>query len=93
MKPDPEETSAIRDMPAPTDKKGVKRLLETINYLAKFLPNVYSITEPIQKLLKKDVEFMWIEPQERAFSQIVDMLNKEPVLTYYDLKKTSNCNL
>ena len=94
VKPDPEKTRAIRDMPAPTDRKGVETLLGTIDYLAKFLTNMSSITQPIQKLLKKDVEFMWMEPQERAFSQIVDILSEEPVLTYYDVKKpvTVSCD-
>ena len=94
VKPVPEKTRAIRDMPAPTDRKGVERLLGTINYLPKFLPNMSFITEPIRKLLKKDVEFMWMEPQERAFSHIVDILGKEPVLTYYDVKKpvTVSCD-
>ena len=37
---------------------------------------------------------MWMEPQERAFSQIEDILSKEPVLTYYDVKKlvTVSCD-
>ena len=64
VKSDPEKTRAIRDMPAPIDRKGVERLLGTISYFAKFLPNMSSITEPIRKLLKKDVEFVWMEPQE-----------------------------
>ena len=93
VKPDPKKTRAIRDIPATTDRKRVERLLGTINYLSKFLPNISSITKPIRKLLKKDVEFMWMESQERAFSQIVDILSKEPVLTY-DVKKpvTVSCD-
>lgn len=32
IKPDDEKVRAIKDMPVPTDKKGVKRLLSTVNY-------------------------------------------------------------
>lgn len=32
IKPDDEKVRAIKDMPVPTDKKGVKRLLITVNY-------------------------------------------------------------
>ena len=44
IKPDNEKVRAINDMPAPTDKKGVERLLGTVNYLGKFIPNL----EPIR---------------------------------------------
>ena len=37
IKPDDGKVRAINDMPAPTDKKGVERLLGTVNYLGKFL--------------------------------------------------------
>ena len=42
---------------APTDKRGVERLLGTVNYLGKFIPNLASVTEPIGVLLRKDIEF------------------------------------
>ena len=48
---------AIKDIPAPTDKKGLERLLGTVNYLGKFIPNLASVTEPIRVLLRKDIEF------------------------------------
>ena len=50
IKPDDEKSRTIEDMPALTDKKGVERLLCTVNYLA-------SVTEPIRVLLRKDIEF------------------------------------
>ncbi|CAC5369074.1 unnamed protein product [Mytilus coruscus] len=46
IRPDPEKIKAIKDMPAPDDKKGVQRLLGTVNYIAKFVPNMSTITEP-----------------------------------------------
>ena len=57
IKPDDEKLHAIKDMPAPTDKKGVERLLGTVNYLGKFIPNLASVTEPIGMLIRKDIEF------------------------------------
>ena len=52
---DDEKIRAINDMPAPTDKKGVERLLGTVNYLSKFIPNLATVTEPIRVLLRKDI--------------------------------------
>ena len=50
--PDPEKVKVSREMPAPTDKKAVERLLGTINYLAKFIPDMSTKTTRIQELLK-----------------------------------------
>ena len=48
---------AISEMPAPTGREGVVRLLGTLNYLSKFIPNMSHVTEPNRLLLKKDIEF------------------------------------
>ena len=55
---------------APTDKRGVERLLGTVNYLGKFIPNLASVTEPIGVLLRKDIEFQWSHQQVKAFQEI-----------------------
>lgn len=43
---DPAKVKAILDMPAPTDKAGVQRLLGLAQYLSKFLPNLSDMTKP-----------------------------------------------
>ncbi|XP_021368107.1 uncharacterized protein K02A2.6-like [Mizuhopecten yessoensis] len=68
--PDPSKIEAVKDMPQPIDKKGVERLLGFVNYLSKFIPNMSTVTEPIRRLLKSDVEFEWAKPQEEAFKEI-----------------------
>ena len=45
IKPDDNKVRAINEMPAPSDKKGVERLLGTVNYLGKFIPNLATVTE------------------------------------------------
>ncbi|GFO04659.1 polyprotein [Plakobranchus ocellatus] len=40
VQPDKEKVKAITAMPPPEDKKGVERLLGTVNYMAKFIPNL-----------------------------------------------------
>ena len=87
VQPDSEKVRAIQDMPPPVDKKGVERLLGTINYLAKFIPNMSTITHPIWELLKSDNKFSWGEPQIKAFSEIKQVLSAAPVLAYFDVNK------
>ena len=71
IKPNNEKVPAINDMPAPTDKKGVERLLGTVNYLGKFIPNLATVIKPIRVLLWKDVEFKWSHEQDKAFQEIL----------------------
>ena len=60
VKPDREKIEAIINMLPRTDKKGVERLLGTVNYLAKFFPNMSMIiNEPIRNLLKSENMFIW----------------------------------
>ena len=55
--PDPEKVRAIRDMPCPTDKQGVQRLLGVVTYLAKFLPKLSTDCKQLRCLTDKDAEF------------------------------------
>ena len=88
LRPDPRKIIAIRQMPPPTDKAGVLRLLGLATYLAKFCPNFSEATAKIRELLPKDAEFMW-EPTTHgaAFEKVKELLSTAPVLQYYDVHK------
>jgi len=87
LKPDPRKVEAINDMPDPTDKQGIQRLLGTLNYLRGFIPNISQITEPLRALLKSDSEWHWGPEQEAAFAAIKRVLTAAPVLQYFDTSK------
>ena len=86
-KPDPEKVKAISEMPDPEDKKGIERLLGTINFLASYIPNMSDITAPIRELLKSDVIFDWQAEQKKALETIKMILTSNPVLKFYDVTK------
>ena len=94
VQPSASKIKAISEMPHPKDKKGVERLLGTVNYLAKFIPNISTIIEPIRSLLKNDVLFVWENPQKNAFNKIQEILSTEPVLKFFDVneKITISCD-
>ena len=56
-KTDPEKVRAVADMPRPTDKAGVQRLLGMVNYVSKFIPNMPYLTLPLRQPLHQDVEW------------------------------------
>ena len=85
IRADPNKVKAITEMPRPTDVIGVQRLLGMSQYLAKFLPQLSDLTKPLRELTHKEVEWMWDQPQERAFKQLQEAITTTPVLRYYNL--------
>ena len=48
VKADPTKVKAILEMKQPSDVAGVKRTVGTVNYLAKFLPHLSQVSEPLR---------------------------------------------
>ncbi|XP_064629293.1 uncharacterized protein K02A2.6-like [Lineus longissimus] len=95
LKMDPSKLEAIRKMPAPQDKQGVRRLLGMINYLQKFAP-IAELTLPLRDLIKNETEFTWCEDiHGKALEKIKDALSTPPVLAYFDPAKptTIQCDV
>lgn len=84
LKPDPAKVEAITNMPKPKDIEGVQRLNGFINYLAKFLPKLSEVMEPIRRLTRKDTQWQWATEQDKAFQDVQKLVTEAPVLSYYD---------
>ena len=63
IEPDPVKVQGIMNMPNPPDKSEILTLQGTVNYLAKFLPQLSDVMQPIRELAKDDVEFVWGKAQ------------------------------
>ena len=86
---DPEKTKAVREFPQPTNVKELQRFNGMVNQLAKFIPELASINEPLRQLLRKGNQFLWDQPQEKAFREIKLKLTSPDVLAHYDFSKRS----
>lgn len=87
LRVDPSKVRAIIEMPAPTDKAGVQRLLGLAQYLSKFLPHLSDITKPLRELTQNDVVWLWESPQQTALDTLKKAVTTTPVLRYYNLKE------
>ena len=85
LRVDLDKVKAIRDMPASTDKAGVQRPLDMVQYLSKFLPNLSDMTKPLRELTQQDVEWCWEDAHITALSQLKEAVTCTPVLRYYNL--------
>lgn len=61
LKIDPAKVKEITEMPTPTDKHGVQRLLGMVNFVQRFAPRLSTVTSPLRDLLKDENEFIWDE--------------------------------
>ena len=84
---DPEKVRAIRDMPTPTDVASLKRFLGMVNYLAKYLPHLSSVAEPLRRLEHKEAEWCWCPVHDNSVNTIKNLICKAPVLKFYDVKQ------
>ena len=87
IRPDPSKLDAIKRFPPPTNITELQRFLGMANQLAKFIPNLASVTAPLCSLLRKDTEWMWTDQQEMAFQQVENLLLSPPVLTHYSKER------
>ena len=85
LRVDPAKVKAICEMPDPTDKAGVQRLLGLAQYLSKFLPHLSDLTKPLRELTQEEVEWCWGDAQAAALSQLKEAVTRTPVLRYYNL--------
>ena len=83
----PDKVAAIVDMPKPTDRAGVQRILGMIKYLSSFIPNESDITLPLRQLTRDDAPWTWTGQHDRALHDIKVRLSTAPILRFYDVDK------
>ena len=59
-------------IPEPKSAAALKRLLGMVNYLAKFMPHLSDMTEPLRRL--NDKEWQWLQQHTTAFNTVKKFL-------------------
>ena len=72
LHPTQDKISAVKCAPAPTNVKQLKSFIGLIMFYSKFLKNHSTILAPLNKLLQKNVVFVWTKVENDAF--ILDWL-------------------
>ena len=50
LRVDPSKVIAVEEMPTPSNKASVRRLLGVVNYLSRFVPQLADMAEPLRAL-------------------------------------------
>lgn len=87
MEVDKSKIDVIDTYPRPTTQKEIRAFLGLAGYYRKFIQGFSIIANPLNRLLRKDMEFIWDDVCEAAFLKLKKALNSAPVLIYPDLQK------
>lgn len=87
VQPDPEKTSAVRDMREPSNVSELRSFLGMVTQLGKFIPHLAETDKPLRDLLSKKNDWVWGQPQQSAFDRLKYQLSSTPVLALYDPNK------
>ncbi len=87
IRPKHSRTEAVQKINVPTTVKEVRSFLGSVQYLARFINNLSSKTEPIRQLLKKQVKRNWGPAQQSAFEEIKKDIADIATLKHYDPNK------
>ena len=75
---------AIVNAPIPENPQQLRSFLGVVNYYAKFISNLASLVNPLNRLLHKDAIWQWDATCQMAFQNAKEALTSSPVLMHYD---------
>ena len=82
MATDPAKIDSVKDWPRPTCLAEMRSFLGLCSYYRKFIRNFAEIANPLTRLTKKDVQFVWDSDAENVFQQLKCLLTNTPVLSF-----------
>ncbi|XP_062849175.1 uncharacterized protein K02A2.6-like [Trichomycterus rosablanca] len=85
--PNPERVKAITAMEPPQNVSELRRLLGMVNYIGRYLPNLSTVLQSLNELLKSERDWCWGPLQDRAFTEVKQLISSAPVLGFFDPAK------
>jgi len=75
---------ATKEAREPQSVSEVRSFLGLVNFSARYIPNLATISELLRRLTKQNVKFRWKEEQKQAFQNLKNILADAPTLAFYD---------
>ena len=63
----------------------VRSFLGHVNFCARFIPDLATVSEPLKRLSSKDVPYQWGKEKDKAFNELKKRLANTETLGYFDL--------
>ena len=87
MKADPKKIDTIVSCEAPKNVNEIRSFLGMAQYVARFIPDFASRTEPLRRLTRKDAPWEWTQQEQDAFDNTKEALTSTQVMAYFNPAK------
>ncbi|KAM1536108.1 hypothetical protein ACFX1Z_015041 [Malus domestica] len=77
---DKSKIDLVRHLPSPTSIREVRFFLGHAGFYRRFIKDFLKVSQPLCRLLKKEVAFEFNEECEKAFKHLKDMLTSVPII-------------
>ena len=77
VEPSEEKVAAIWNAYPPQNASEARSSLGLAQFVSKFIPDLPTVAEPIQRLTYKNVEFKWQSEQQAAFDKLKELITSE----------------
>ena len=84
ISPSDDKISAVKFAREPKSASEVRSFLGLVQFTARFIPNLATVSEPLRKLTRKNEIFKWEADQAKAFKELQNSLTKAETLAYFD---------
>lgn len=81
---DPDKIAAIKNREPPNNVKQLMSFLQTCSWYRRFIQDFSKITEPLSKLTRKNIDWIWTDEQQTAFDTLKNCLSSAPILKQAD---------
>ena len=82
LKPNSDHLMAVENFPVPKDIKSLKQFLGLSSFYRRFVRNFAKIAEPLHRLTRKDIPFVWNSDCQQSYEYLKSKLIESPVLAY-----------
>ena len=76
--------NAVINAPTPQNQAEVRSFLGLVNYMAKFVHNLATLSEPLRRLTRNNAPWVWNDEQEAAFKRLKEELTNTKLMAYFN---------
>ena len=77
------KVKAVTETREPENASEVKSFLGLVNFVARYIPDLSTVSEPLRQLVKKDAQFVFGQKQKEAFAELKNRLSSAKTLAYF----------
>ena len=93
VEPDPEKVEAMTKLPMPSNVSHLRSLLGALSYYRKMLPQMSTVTRPLNNLLRKGVKFVFTTEHVAIVQSLIKRLSSLDAVSYTHLTLPTICSV